>query len=126
MPSNKLQNEDLKELMRLASAGNFPVMHWQLMTDEALAIHDYILKLEGRDEKAVERVWHVSCECLPAGAGRGSIVAYHVDGEKRLTVEEIENRLAQLEQARYQIAAQEAAMLEAGLEIEYPWENSDG
>lgn len=73
-------------------------------------------------EKATEPVWIVSCMCLPAGAGREGIVAYHVDGEKRLTVQEIEQWLANLEQARYQIASLEAAMTEAGLEIEHPWE----
>ncbi len=71
--------------------------------------------------KATERVWTVSCLCLPADAGRGSITATHVDGEKQLTVQEIEQWLANLEQARYQIAALESAMTEAGLKIEHPW-----
>ncbi len=71
-----------------------------------------------------KRLWTVSCECLPTGAGRGSIAAYHIDGEKRFTVQEIEQRLADLEQARYRIAALEAAMLEAGLDFGYPWEDN--
>ncbi len=45
------------------------------------------------------------------------IFAEHVDGEKRLTKEQIEQWLADLEQARYHIADLEAVMLEAGLEL---------
>ena len=67
-----------------------------------------------------KRLWTVSCLCLPAGAGREGITATHVDGEKVLPVQEIEQRLADLEQARYHIAALESTMLEAGLEIEHP------
>ena len=78
-------------------------------------------KITHQAGKATEKVWSVSCECLPAGAGREGIVAYHVDGEKRLTVQEIEQWLANLEQVRYQIAALEATMTEAGLKIERPW-----
>lgn len=70
--------------------------------------------------KATERIWTIY-NPTPL-RGNNGIIAVHVDGEKRLTVREIEQWLANLEQARYQIAALETAMLEAGLEIEHPWE----
>ncbi len=57
--------------------------------------------------------------------GSDGIIAEHVDGEKRLTVREIEQWLADLEQARYKIAALEAAMLEAGLDFSYPGEDNE-
>ncbi|MEE9611573.1 MAG: hypothetical protein V3W19_09990 [Desulfatiglandales bacterium] len=55
--------------------------------------------------------------------GPDDIIAEHNDGEKRLTVREVEQRLADLEQARYRIAALEAAMLEAGVDFGNPWED---
>jgi hypothetical protein len=72
-----------------------------------------------------KKLWTVSCLCLPAGAGREGITATHVDGEKVLPVQEIEQRLADLEQARYRIAALETAMTEAGLDFGYPWEDNE-
>ncbi len=50
------------------------------------------------------------------------VEAVHFEGEKVLGVKQITDRLGQLEQARYHIAALESAMLEAGLELENPWE----
>lgn len=50
------------------------------------------------------------------------VVAEHFEGEKILDAREIGSRLAQLEQARYHIATLESAMLEAGLELENPWD----
>ena len=48
------QNKDLKELMSLAFAGGFSDMHWQLMTDEALAVHKHILGLEAQVKELTE------------------------------------------------------------------------
>jgi len=62
----------------------------------------------------VQRVWFVSDET----------VAEHIDGEKRLDAREIERWLAELEQARYRIAALEAAMVEAGLDFGLPWKDN--
>lgn len=50
------------------------------------------------------------------------VEARHFEGEKILNAKQIADRLGQLEQARYRIAALESAMLEAGLELENPWE----
>ncbi len=50
------------------------------------------------------------------------VEAVHFEGEKVLTVKQITDRLGQLEQARYHIAALESAMIEAGLELENPWD----
>lgn len=54
--------------------------------------------------------------------GRETVIAEHFEGEKILNAKQIADRLGQLEQARYRIAALESAMLEAGLELENPWE----
>lgn len=67
-----------------------------------------------------KRIWHVHNP--NDSQGSDGIIAEHIDGEKRLTVREIEQRLVDLEQARYRIAALESAMMEAGLEFGYPWE----
>ncbi len=40
------QNEDLRELMILAQAGNFDDLYWQLMTDAAVAVHQHMEELE--------------------------------------------------------------------------------
>jgi hypothetical protein len=50
------------------------------------------------------------------------VEAVHFEGEKVLNAKEIASRLGQLEQARYHIASLESAMLEAGLELENPWD----
>ncbi len=46
------------------------------------------------------------------------VEAVHFEGEKVLSAKQITDRLGQLEQARYRIAALESAMTEAGLELE--------
>ncbi len=55
--------------------------------------------------------------------GPNGVEAVHVDGEKRLSGREIAQKLVDGEQAHYRVAALEAAMLEAGLEFGYPWED---
>ncbi len=67
----------------------------------------------------VIQLWRVYVDHTLGGE---TIVAEHFEGEKVLNVKQIESRLAQLEQARYRIAALESAMTEAGLELESPWD----
>ncbi len=65
------------------------------------------------------QLWKVDVQHPLRGGG---IVARHFEGEKVLSVLEIERWLGELEQARSHIAALESAMTEAGLELENPWD----